>query len=48
MHERAFVLVPLCELDESLEIPGHGKVGNLMKNSDVRAIQRLPSGANKH
>ncbi len=45
MHERAFVLVPLCELDESLEIPGHGNVGNLMENIDASDIRRLPSRA---
>ena len=26
MHERAFVLVPLAELDPALGIPGHGRV----------------------
>ena len=30
MHERAFVLVPLAELDPRLEIPGHGSVGSLL------------------
>lgn len=45
MHERAFVLVPLCELDESQEIPGLGKVGNLIKSLDVSKIRRLTSGS---
>ncbi len=30
MHERAFVLVPLAELDPALEIPGRGRVGTLL------------------
>lgn len=34
MHERAFVLVPLAELDASLEIPGHGRVDDLLRGID--------------
>jgi 2-amino-4-hydroxy-6-hydroxymethyldihydropteridine diphosphokinase len=30
MHERAFVLVPLAELDPGLEIPGRGEIQALM------------------
>jgi len=41
MHERAFVLVPLAELDPSLEIPGHGRVGALLKDMDCSDIRRL-------
>ncbi|MBN8482372.1 MAG: 2-amino-4-hydroxy-6-hydroxymethyldihydropteridine diphosphokinase [Xanthomonadales bacterium] len=29
MHERAFVLVPLSDLDPDLQIPGRGRVGDL-------------------
>ncbi len=29
MHERAFVLVPLADLDAGLEIPGRGRAGEL-------------------
>ena len=45
MHERAFVLVPLCELDQAQEIPGFGNVGNLIKSIDVNNIRRLASRA---
>jgi len=40
MHERAFVLVPLAELDASLEIPGHGRVGDLLREIDCRGIRQ--------
>lgn len=42
MHTRAFVLVPLAELDEELEIPGYGKVGTLLPWLDCSEI--LPLG----
>jgi 2-amino-4-hydroxy-6-hydroxymethyldihydropteridine diphosphokinase len=29
LHERAFVLVPLAELDRTLDVPGQGSVGAL-------------------
>ena len=41
MHERAFVLVPLAELDPLLEIPGHGRVGDLLLDMDCSGICRL-------
>lgn len=45
MHERAFVLVPLCELDEELVIPGRGVAGKLLSKIDVSGIFRLCEGA---
>ena len=30
MHERAFVLRPLCEIDPHLDMPGHGPVAGLL------------------
>ena len=44
MHERAFVLMPLCELDETLVIPGRGTVAELLKNLDCSGISRLSEG----
>ena len=44
MHERAFVLMPLCELDETLVIPGRGTVVELLKNLDCSGISRLSDG----
>lgn len=41
MYERAFVLLPLAELDASIEIPGHGEVGVLLSQLDCSGIFRL-------
>ncbi len=41
MHERAFVLMPLSELDESLEIPARGTVEKLLQQLDCSGIYRL-------
>ncbi len=38
MHERAFVLVPLCELDVGLRIPGRGVAGELLQTLDRGGI----------
>jgi len=37
LHERAFVLEPLVELDPELEIPGHGPVQALLAKLDSAA-----------
>lgn len=53
MHERAFVLLPLCELDKTLKIPGHGIVEDLLQkldSDDIRPVkeelesQHIPCG----
>ena len=41
MHERAFVLLPLAELDAGIEIPGQGVVGELLSELDCDGIYRL-------
>ena len=41
MHERAFVLLPVCELDKTINIPGHGKAEQLLKRLDCSGIFRL-------
>ncbi len=43
MHERAFVLVPLCELDATLRIPGQGVAGELLQRLDCAGIACLQS-----
>ncbi len=45
MHERAFVLMPLCELDARLEIPVRGTVEKLLQQLDCSGICRLLGGA---
>jgi 2-amino-4-hydroxy-6-hydroxymethyldihydropteridine diphosphokinase len=42
LHERAFVLVPLAEIAPELEIPGRGKVAELLAAVDAGGIERLP------
>ena len=42
MHERAFVLLPLAELDRELFIPGHGAVSDLMAAVSTQVIERVP------
>jgi len=41
MHQRAFVLCPLAEIDPALEIPGLGPVGALLPGVAAQAIDRL-------
>lgn len=43
MAERAFVLLPLAELDPQLHIPGQGRVDALLGRVDASACKRLPS-----
>lgn len=38
MHQRAFVLRPLAELDPALHVPGHGRVGNLLAALPAQTI----------
>ena len=44
IQERAFVLLPLSELDEKLNIPGYGRVGTLLSVLDCSGITRLDCG----
>ena len=44
IHERAFVLVPLCELDDTLVIAGHGVAGELLTKLDCSGIFRVSEG----
>jgi len=41
MHERAFVLLPLYELDPGLEIPGHGSIEDLLSKLSCDGIHKL-------
>lgn len=44
MQERAFVLLPLSQLDGKLNIPGYGRVDTLLSGLDCSGITRLGSG----
>jgi len=41
MHERAFVLAPLAELAPALQIPGRGRVAELLPLVAEQAIERM-------
>jgi len=47
-HERAFVLVPMADIDASADIPGRGRVSKLLKGVDVKSVDVVskpwPSG----
>jgi 2-amino-4-hydroxy-6-hydroxymethyldihydropteridine diphosphokinase len=39
-HERAFVLVPWCEVDPTGEIVGKGAIGDLLSQADASGVAR--------
>jgi len=41
LHERAFVLHPLFELDPDLVIPGHGRVADLLAGCASQRVEKL-------
>ena len=41
LHERAFVLYPLCELDARLVIPGRGRATDLLAACAGQQVERL-------
>ena len=41
LHERAFVLYPLAELEPRLVIPRHGQVGELLTRCAGQAVEKL-------
>ena len=43
MHERAFVLEPLAELDPDAKIPGRGSAAELLRACAAQRIQRVES-----
>ncbi|GAA5786596.1 2-amino-4-hydroxy-6-hydroxymethyldihydropteridine diphosphokinase [Chitiniphilus shinanonensis] len=42
MHERAFVLVPLADIDPDVMVPGFGQVAALLPTVRDQALHRLP------
>jgi 2-amino-4-hydroxy-6-hydroxymethyldihydropteridine diphosphokinase len=42
LHERAFVLLPLSDLAPGLDIPGRGRVADLLARVDAAGCERLP------
>lgn len=41
MHERAFVLVPLCEISPSVNIPGKGRAEDFLAKVKDQKIQKI-------
>ncbi len=41
MHERGFVLFPLAEIDPDLDIPGRGRVGELLQRCLNQGVEKL-------
>jgi 2-amino-4-hydroxy-6-hydroxymethyldihydropteridine diphosphokinase len=41
-HQRAFVLVPWYEVDEQAQIPGKGKIADLLTDADTSGVVRVP------
>lgn len=41
LHERVFVLMPLCEIAPQLQIPGHGRADALLMRLDSSTCQPL-------
>jgi 2-amino-4-hydroxy-6-hydroxymethyldihydropteridine diphosphokinase len=43
LHERAFVLYPLCEIAPALSVPGRGGVAELLRRCEGQSVERLSS-----
>jgi 2-amino-4-hydroxy-6-hydroxymethyldihydropteridine diphosphokinase len=41
LHERAFVLLPLAEIAQDLQIPGRGSISDLVQQVDISGCRRL-------
>ena len=41
LHERVFVLYPLAEIDNKIDVPGWGCVGELLVNMNVESLARI-------
>ena len=41
MHQRAFVLAPLCEIAPACEIPGRGRVADLLDALDTSSVSKI-------
>jgi len=41
MHERAFVLVPLLDIDPEVEVPGKGRVDEIVRGIDTSGVELL-------
>ena len=44
LHERAFVLLPLSKIAPRMQVPGHGRVEELLARVDAGGCELLASG----
>jgi 2-amino-4-hydroxy-6-hydroxymethyldihydropteridine diphosphokinase len=42
LAERAFVLLPLADLDPALHVPGRGRISELVRGVDANGVEPLP------
>jgi 2-amino-4-hydroxy-6-hydroxymethyldihydropteridine diphosphokinase len=42
LAERAFVLLPLADLEPALVVPGRGRISTLLRNVDANGVEPLP------
>jgi 2-amino-4-hydroxy-6-hydroxymethyldihydropteridine diphosphokinase len=47
MHDRAFVLLPLSEIDPDACVPGRGRVADLLHNVAGQRVTRIDAGADE-
>ncbi len=47
MHDRAFVLLPLSEIDPDACVPGRGRVADLLQNVAGQRVIRIDAGADE-
>lgn len=47
MLERAFVLVPLAELDPQLDLPGYGRIAGHLARLDTSACRKIPDATHR-
>jgi 2-amino-4-hydroxy-6-hydroxymethyldihydropteridine diphosphokinase len=45
MHERAFVMAPLAEIAPDAQVPGRGRVRDLLKQLDTSSVVKLEAAA---
>ena len=45
LHERVFVLFPLAEINNEIDVPGRGSVRELLVNMNVESLARIDEQA---
>lgn len=45
MHQRAFVVLPLAEIAPDMVVPGHGRISDLLAQTDTRGVMAIARDA---